>query len=116
MDPEENTMNYVASLVMTIVIELCVAFALGFRSESAWKTVIIVNLMTHPVFAYVVWINNHEKFISDPVLIPVLEMIVVLIEWGLFYFVLRENPRHLFRLSFAINLASYGFGLILLGL
>jgi hypothetical protein len=111
-----EVINYLASLVTTIVIEICVALLFGYRSESAWRTVILMNLMTHPLFAYILWINNYVRFADTALLIVVLEIIIVFVEWGMLFYVLRERPRRLLCLSFAANASSFGFGAILFGL
>ncbi len=108
--------NYVATLVATIVIELCVALLLGYRSAAAWRTVIFMNLITHPLLTYILWVNAYIKFADTVVLVAILEIAVVFMEWGLLYFVLRDKPRRLLFLSFAANASSFGIGLILFGL
>jgi hypothetical protein len=104
--------NYFSSLVITIVIELCVALLFGYRSEAAWKTVILMNLMTHPPLTYILWINSYAEFADAGRLLIILEIMVVFVEWGILYYVMREKARRLLCLSFAANASSFGIGLI----
>jgi hypothetical protein len=107
---------YFASLVDTIVVEICVALLFGYRSESAWQTVILMNLMTHPLLGYILWINSYVSFADTTLLIVVLEIMIVFVEWGILFFILREKPRRLLCLSLAANASSLGIGIILFGL
>jgi hypothetical protein len=104
--------NYLASLVITITSEICVAILFGYRTESALRAVILVNLITHPILGYMLWINAYEDLIDMGVLVAILEVLVVFVEWGLLYFVLRERPRRLLCLSLAANASSFGIGLV----
>jgi hypothetical protein len=104
--------TYVASLVITITSEICVAILFGYRTELALRTIVLVNLITHPVLGYMVWVNAYEDIINMGVLVAILEVLVVFVEWGLLYFVLRERPRRLLCLSLAANASSYGIGLV----
>ncbi len=105
--------TYLASLITTIISEIGVAMLLGYRSESVLRAIILVNLITHPLLGYTLWINAYENLINTSVLVAVLEVLVVFVEWGLLYFVLRERPRRLLFLSLAANASSFGIGLVL---
>ena len=108
--------DYVAALVATITIELCVALLLGYRSPAAWRTVIMMNLITHPLLSYILWVNAYMKFADTVTLVAILEVAVVFVEWGLLYFVLRDKPSRLLLLAFAANASSFGAGLLVFGL
>jgi hypothetical protein len=108
--------DYLATLVATITIELCVALFLGYRSPAAWRTIVVMNLITHPLLTYILWMNAYLGFADRFTLIAILEIAVVFIEWGLLYFVLRDKPRRLLFLSFAANASSFGAGLLVFGL
>jgi hypothetical protein len=108
--------DYLATLVATITIELCVALLLGYRSPAAWRTVIVMNLMTHPLLTYILWVNAYMRFADTVTLVAILEIAVVFVEWGLLYFVLRNKPSRLLFLSFVANAGSFGAGLLVFGL
>ncbi len=108
-----HVFDYLSSLVITIVIEICVALLFGYRSEAAWKTVILMNLMTHPMLTYLLWIDSYAGFLDSTILLIILEMLVVFVEWGILCYVLRDKPRWLLLLSFTANAASFGIGSIL---
>jgi len=105
--------NYILALVLTIVVEIGVAAALPHNTNVSARTIVLVNLMSHPLLHYVLWTNHYAQFmtVTWPVLIG-LEMGVVVLEWALLLFVVREKAIHLFYLSLAMNAASFTVGLV----
>lgn len=104
--------EYFIALILTIVIETTVAAIMGYRSRRMLTAVIIVSLMTHPALHYLLWLNTEYRIVAQWPALFVLEGVVVIVEWLLLCFVERELRFRLLLLSFAMNLASFGIGLI----
>jgi len=108
--------SYLLTLFLTLIIELSVAYFLGYRNKRALISVVCVNLMTHPVFCYFLWINltldiieiNYFSMIS-------LEVIITLVESILLFYALKQKFSLMLNLSFAMNFASFVIGLIIFG-
>ncbi len=86
------------SLVLTLLLELPLAYAWGVRD---WKVIVAANLMTNPLA-----VALHLWGIPQ---IPI-EIGVVLAEWGVYKMHGFRNP---FLLALGSNLVSYGIGLLL---
>ncbi len=105
--------NYLVALSLTLVIETGTAAILGYRTRLALQTVVLVNLVTHPLLWYVVWVGESVGLpLSDTLPTLGLEVVVVVIEWLLLWFVLQDRPWKLLRLSFIMNSASYLAGVV----
>jgi hypothetical protein len=107
--------SYAIAFVATIVIEVAVAALLGYRRRTEIAAVICVNLFTHPLVNYLVWLIVALR--SAPVGprdIALFEISIVIIEWLLLCYAIPNGGRtRLFVLSLAINGASYLAGLLL---
>ena len=103
------------ALLLTIAVELLVAFFLGFRKKEELYAIIAINLITNPVLNFLIQLNYQLNIISSSFeLIIVLEVIVVIVEFLLLFFMLRQDKKKLFIVSLLINLASFLFGLLIL--
>ena len=74
-------------------------------------TILLMNLLTQPV----VWLVVKDMQLSLCAGTYVLELAVILLEAWILYLVLRKSAkfREAFLLSLAMNLASFGIGLLL---
>ncbi len=108
--------NYILALVLTIAVETGVAATLPLKTNVSVRAIVLVNLMSHPLLHYVIWINQYAQFMSLtwPVLIG-LELGVVVLEWALLFFVVQRNAAQLFGLSLAMNTVSFAVGLVIFG-
>jgi len=103
--------NYLIALFLTIVIELVIAFLFGYRKKLEILTIVFVNLLTNPILNYFLFVNDHFSFFKvNLIIILFLELVVVLAEWKLLVFALREKSNKLLILSFAMNFCSYIIG------
>jgi hypothetical protein len=106
--------NYAIAFALTITLELAVAWLLGYRRGAEIAAVVFVSVFTHPLANYLVWIAM--RFREAPVgqfYIVLLEVAIVLVEWGLLAYALpRREKGRLFLLSLAMNAVSYGAGLV----
>lgn len=105
--------KYLIALFATVSIELIVAFVLGYRNKVSISSVILVNLITNPLANFIVLFNSYIYLLPENVLVVIIEVSVVIAEWGLLVYMLRKEPKKLLLLSIAMNLASYVFGLFL---
>jgi hypothetical protein len=85
---------------------------MGSRSASALATLVLINLMTHPVFTFCLWVNRAFNFTNPWLLLPVLEALVALVEWRLLYYVFRGSSSRMFLISISMNAASCAGGLL----
>ena len=104
--------DYFLALALTLVIEVGVAVLFGYGNYVALKTVVLVNLMSHPLLTYLLLFNAGMGFLDFETAVIILEILVVVLEWQLLLLVLRNNAKRLFALSATMNLASFLTGLI----
>lgn len=105
---------YSLALIFTLVIELSVAYILGFRNKKSIVTIISANLITHPLLCYFLWINSFIFIIPvNYFSIVVLEILVILLESALLFFALKQQYLDMLKVSFVINTTSFLVGLLL---
>lgn len=99
------------SLVLTLLVEVPIAAADGFRSRRELLAIVCVNLVTNPPL---VWL----LFVLSALLGPAnggilfyitlcLEVAVVVIEWRLLVWALGTPSRKTLSLAIVMNVASY---------
>jgi hypothetical protein len=100
--------DYWIALCLTLVIETGTTAIMGYWTLPALRTVVLVNLVTHPLLWYVVWAGESYglPFSTTPVILC-LEVVIVVIEWLLLLFVLQQRTWKLLWLSLSMNAASY---------
>jgi hypothetical protein len=107
--------NYAIAFLLTILVEVAVALLLGYRKRNELACVVWVNVFSHPLLNFLVSIIRSSRPLStrDPIII-FFEAGVVLLEWQLLCYALpRYQKRSLFLLSAAMNIGSYGAGLVI---
>ena len=103
------------ALVLTIAIEVSLAWLIGLRSKTELLTVVLINVVTNPLLNYLNVVNDHFHLVSQAVVLMLcLEVVVVLAEWKLLVYVLRQSARKMFVLSVMMNAASCLAGLLIL--
>ena len=111
-----NIPEALLALLLTEIVEVAVALFLGYRHWRAIIAVILVNLVTNPSLNYLLFLNEGLGIIKHRFpLILFSELGVVVVEWALLVFALREDKKSLFVLSFAMNTCSYLTGLLIFG-
>ena len=106
--------SYLIALALTIVIELLVAYLLGFRNAKSLISVVCVNFISHPIFGYFLWLNESHAFIPyDLPHVIILEIIITLLEAFLLFFALRQKFITMLWLSLAMNFVSFVSGLLI---
>ena len=105
---------YFIALILTLIIELSVAYVFGFRNKKSIITIIFANLITHPLLCYFLWMNSVIFIIPiNYISIIVLEILVALLESALLFLALKQNYLDMLKLSFGINMASFFVGLLI---
>ena len=106
----------VMALGLTLLVELAVALALGWRTGNDLAGVAAVSVMTNPFFAlsvYVLLLVFRDLSLGPLVLfMVVLEVVIVLVEWRLLRWALKKDSRKTALLSAAMNAASFAAGLV----
>jgi hypothetical protein len=98
-----------------LIVELFVGLVYVIWRKRPWfpvlLTILLMNLVTQPILWFVV----KEMRLTACAFTYVLELIVCLVEAWILYLVLRKsvNFSEILLLSFAMNLASFGVGLLL---
>ena len=83
---------YFLALILTQLVELFVAYVLGFRTKKDIITVIFANLITHPLLCYFLWMNSFIFIIPiNYFSIIALEISIVLLESILLFFTLKQK-------------------------
>jgi len=105
---------YFLALILTIIIELSVSYTFEFKSKKNIIVIIFVNLITHPLLCYFLWMNSVVYIITvNYFSIIVLEILVALLESVLLFFALKQKYLDMLKLSFGINVASFLVGLLI---
>lgn len=103
-----------AALVLTILIEVGVVLLLGFRGRRFILVVALASVVTNPPLNLMVAFYRQFIHAEVPVVVMlVLEGIVILIEG---FILVKVFPRYAWRsmllVSFVMNAASFGLGMV----
>ncbi|NMC36299.1 hypothetical protein GYA49_04615 [Candidatus Beckwithbacteria bacterium] len=103
---------YFLTLTLTIVIEILVGGTmLGWKNKLFLTSIVLVNLITHPLLNYILYLDTYLGFLGSRFFATVmLEALVVLVEWRLLVFAMRSFSVQLFKLSLIMNVMSYLLG------
>ena len=106
--------SFLFALSFTILVEVLVGVILGYRDKQSLLSIALVSLFTNPVLNLIFLINDHYNFLTvDVVTILLMELAVVLVEWGLLVFALKSNKWKLLLLSFLMNASSFLVGQVI---
>jgi len=99
--------RYLLALLLTVVIEGGVAWLFGFRTARSQLALAMINCITNPALNYLLLVLAWRGVAVTLALVAALEVLVVLVEWGLLVYVFEKPKRRLFMLSLAANTASF---------
>lgn len=106
--------SYLIAFLLAIIIEITVAVFFGYKKKLEIVTIVFINLITNPLLNYFLSVNNYFRLMQvSTITIIFLEIIVILVEWLLLLFALKQKPTKLLIMSIAMNLCSYIVGVIL---
>ena len=107
--------NYLVSLILTIIVEVAIA-RIFFYEKFIIAVVILMNLISHPVFNFSLFILKYNFGWQITWLqIIFFEIVIFLFEAFILYFVGFRRPKALM-LSFCANGASFLVGYMLIEL
>lgn len=115
VEPNIIIENILFAMLITIASEVIVGFLFGFRKKRQVISIILVNLITNPLMNFFI-LTEHAMNGFSFIEVVFLEVIVILVEWLLLFFALKEPPKKLFILSLVMNLVSFGGGYLITSL
>lgn len=103
---------YLGIFTLNLIIELTVAIIFGYRKRLEMLSVFAVNALTHPILTLLI-IGMSGLGVYHIAIVLVLEVVVVVVEWQMIQFALNDRNRRYLILSIAMNVVSYGIGLLI---
>jgi hypothetical protein len=104
-----------AALVITVVVELGVAWFFGLRTKTELWGIVLINVVTNPLLNYLLAVNGYLHLFSHRAgLVLGLEVAVVFTEWRLLTWVFHRGVGKMLALAVSMNACSYLVGLVLL--
>ena len=105
--------HFLISLLLTIIIEICVALCLNIIEARDLKRIIWINCITNSSINVIVYSLSSvfSYSILYYLIVPILEVVVFIVE-GYYYRKTIQSKINPFLLSFILNTVSYGCGLI----
>ena len=101
-------------LLLTIILELVVAFVIGIKNKKDIINVILVNIITNPLVVTIpVYFNIKYGLLERNIMLFVLEILTVITEGYIYKRVLDYKKLNPFILSIILNLSSYFIGEII---
>jgi hypothetical protein len=103
--------NYAVAFLLTVVLEVGVAWLLGYRKRAEVAAVFWVNVFSHPLVNFLIGIVGALRSAAvTPHEILLFEVGVVIAEWLLLCYALPERSKmRLLVLSLVMNCVSYYF-------
>ena len=102
-------------VLLTLIIEVPVAYLLGFRKKDELLIVALASVVTNPVLN--LFIIMYQSFFGVVTIYGViaLEILVVLVEFLILFYVFGKEytKKKLLLLALIMNAASFAFGLLL---
>ena len=109
--------NFLLALLITEVVEVAVAYLMGYRGKYFFTILILINILTNPLLNYILTVLNYFNILgSHGFVIIILEILVILAEFRIFVYAIPVNKNVLFLLSLAINTSSYLTGLVVINM
>jgi len=105
--------RYLLALLLTIVIEGCVAWLFGFRTGRYMLALAVINVTTNITLNCLLFVLAFVKIIAPIAFIVALEAGVVIVEWQMLVYVFDEPRRRFLLLSVLTNATSFLIGLLL---
>jgi hypothetical protein len=105
--------RYLLALFLTLIIEGCVAYAMGFRERKHVLAVTVINVITHLILSYLLFVLGCLGVDVPLALIVVLEVLVVVAEWQLLVYVFRNPKGRFLVMALLANTASFLAGMLI---
>jgi hypothetical protein len=105
--------RYLLALLLTVTIEVAVAWLFGFRTGRSLLAVAMINCITNPALNFLLLVLAWLGVIVRLPLVVLLKVLVVVFEWRLYLYVFGHPRGRLFLLSVMANAASFLAGLLI---
>lgn len=102
-------------LIVTIIVELLVAFILQIRDKRDFINIILVNVLTNPLListSFLIFFRFGKKVVS--IYEIVMEIIILLVEGAIYNKYLKYKKINSYAVSFILNACSYFIGSIII--
>lgn len=104
---------FLKALLITEIVEIVVAYLMGYRGKYFFTILVLTNMLTNPVLNYTLTVLIYLDILNfHSFVIIIFEIIVVWVEFRIFIYTIQRDKKDLFLLSLAINSASYLVGLL----
>lgn len=101
-------LGYLWALGWTLIIECSIAIAWPRRNLRLLTAVVLVNLVTHPLFGLSLYLARSAGWTVTTPMILVAEFVIALSEGAMLSFALpARSRREMFLLALSMNAASY---------
>ena len=101
-------------LLLTIVVEVLVAFLLGIRGKKNMVYVVLVNIITNPILnASIVYLEYQYGRDVRNLSLAIFEVVAFLVEGWIYFRCLDYKKKNGFFVSFILNVSSYLMGTII---
>lgn len=107
--------SFISALIITLIVEVAVAFFLGYKKQEAMIAIASINILTNPIFNLAVLVNSVTLEINFYLFVFILEILVIIAEWRLLNYLLKQTfPKRNFLLdSIVLNVTSYLIGYLI---
>ncbi len=103
----------VRCLLITVFVEVIIAFILKYRKKDLLN-VMLVNILTNPLLnSTAVYINFYYGLKAREIFVVIFEIIVVIIEGMIYHKYMNRRKINGYLLSLILNVSSYIIGLII---
>jgi hypothetical protein len=108
-------------LLLTIIIELCIAFLFRFKSKDKLSVIVLANFITNPALNILILLMYMLFGLTNEVTIFIiifLELIVVSVEYYILHYIYgtEYSKSKILIISFTMNASSFIIGLLIFGL
>ncbi len=105
--------RYLLALLLTVTIEVGIAYLLGFRKKEYLLAFVMINVITNLSLNYLILVLSYLNIEVTFGLILLLETLVVIVEWQLLVYIFREPKGRFLITSILANAASFSIGLLI---
>lgn len=106
--------SLIASLLLTIIIEISISYIIGIREKEDLKVVFWTNVLTNPI---VVYIANCVKILNNNVIynisVFIMEVLVIIIEFIIYKKILDYEKKSPLLISSINNIISFSLGIVI---
>ena len=105
--------GYLLALFLTLIIEGCVAYVMGFRERKYVLAVAVVNVITHLILNYLLLVLGYLGVTVPLALIVILEILVTVAEWQLLVYVFCNPKGRFLVMTLLGNTTSFLLGMLI---